>query len=795
LAFADLIHRLKSARTRAASKAAHSSAERAQRSGDHQRFREMATLSCVLMIRSAGIQPNLETRPHPQEFADALAQLEGPDLTALIRAGGLYAVALAQAGDYGQCIGFGVPGLTTLQAMGDSAAMVAQLELLAALGSSYRALGDVDKAAHCNKAWDELQGEVLRLHPQPSWMLAFSSADSLWTGGSHIEAIAVLNAELKAHKARRGRQRRDASDWICLITAMRNTFVALHSGTTAEAVRAAIAEAVAAWHMRIASYDIAPELLLGRGSEIVDKGADPAEIRELAFLALVFARDVRNKQALRWRVLNALVPSARSSAEATLLCKLAVEEILSLQSDLSNIDETLGGTEEGKLARLFSGLVSRLIAEGRLAEASIVMNLRWQKEIMVNSAIERAGFSPNATLLVGEERAAAMIYYAARNSSEAPRAAALMVQMGDYIGAAVANAPDTESKALAAAQSQLAKGDALLQVMPGASETSVIVQTTNRMISRTVPVSSRQINDWVFRSLQKIEKRASMEQIPELAAIFTQVISPALSNFPDGELNRLIVASTGALQSLPWACLHDGQRWLIERYSVCRASTEAGSWSESPASPIRLFIGGTGKGIDGVVGDIDIFSELEGLRAIGKNAGEVRFAPEVEFTREALLAGLQTSTILSVSAHCFPDKLSPRQSRLMLGDGQTILLDDLAQVPVSCDLVVLSACETGRIGSSLIPGGDVAIDRLLCTSGVRSVVSTAWAVNNNSQTKLMLGFFEYLLAARLEKDVALAQVQRCMIAKAVRSNDPQEDWSHPYYWAAPMLTGNWQPFA
>lgn len=793
----NLLHGWRSGGARRASRAAYTAAERAQKAGDPSRFREKSALSCVVMMRSAGVKPFLATRPHPLEFADALARLDGADHATLIRAGGLYAVALSQAGDYGQCIGFGVPSLSGLEEMDDASAKVAELELLAALGFSYRALGETAKAAYCDRRWDEMEHEVRRLRPQPSWLIAFSSADTLWTAGKQDEAIAVLNAELDAHRVRRGREAREAADWVRLIAAMRDTFVALRAGNTADAVEAVFSEAAAAWHMGEASYDLPPELLLGRGKEIVDRGADPAEIRNLAFLALVFARDVGNKQALRWRVLDALVPSARSDAEATLLSKLAVEEVLSLQSDLSNIDETMGGTEEGQLARLFASLVSRLIASGRLAEASLVMNLRWQKEILPAYTADRGGLSRNATLLVGEESAAAMIYYAARNASEGTRVASLMGEMGDYIQAAVSKASEGDGTAVpatVASPTQLAKGDALIQVMPAAEETSLILQTALGTTSRSVPVSSRQINEWVFNALQKIENRASMNEILELGLLFTQVIEPLLSTTAGGDLNRLVIASTGALQSLPWGCLHDGNRWLIERYSVCRASTEAQSWSLPPAKPVRTFIGGTGKGIDGVAGDIDVLPEMEGLRGVGNMAGAVEFASETDFTREVLFEGLRTSTIVSVSAHCFPDKLSPRQSRLMLGDGNTILLDDLAQVQSDCDLVVLSACETGRTGASLIPGGDVAIDRLLGASGVRAVMSTAWAVNNASQTKLMLGFFQGLLAGKLEKDVALAQAQRLMIAGAIVSDLRQEDWSRPYYWAAPMLTGNWRPF-
>lgn len=794
----NLLRGVKSAVARAKAKAACDAAEAAQKAGDAQRFREMAGLACVIMIRHAGIKPFLETRPHPGEFEEALSHFEGANSTALVRAGGLYAVALSQAGDYGQCIGFGRPSLASLRAFDDPASKIAQLELLAALGSSYREIGDAGNAAYCDRAWDEMEDEVRRLHPQPSWIIAFSTADALWTDGRREEAIATLTTELEAHGRRRGKDARDAADWVRLIAAMRETFVAIQTGSIADIVHAIAAEAAAAWKMGEASYDLAPEILLGRGKTLVDEGADPGAVRELAFLALVFARDVRNRQALRWRVLDALVPSSRSEAEAILLLKLAVEEVLSLNSDLSNIDDTLGDTEEGPLARLFSELVSRLIGNSRLAEASLVINLLWQKEIDPSYAAIRGGFSPNASLLVGAESAAAMIYYAARNAGEASSAESLMRDLGDYIESAVNSASDAvdgSTPSEFALASPLVAGEALLQVMPGASTTTLILRTATGAKWHSVPVAARQINAWVFEALQKIERGAGMDSLPELAHLFDQVVAPVLATAEDYKINRLIVATTGSLQSLPWSCLHDGKHWLIEKYSVCRASTEAQFWRDTPSGVPRMFIGGTGKGIDGLKGDIDVKPELDGLRAIADKAGSVVFAAEGDFTREALLDALQSCTIVSVSAHCFPDRLSPRQSRLMLGDGNTIFLDDLAPARTVCDLVVLSACETGRIGASLIPGGDVAIDRLLGTSGVKSIVSTAWAVNNASQTKLMLGFFDKLLRERIEKDVALAETQRQMIARTIVSNETGDDWSLPYFWAAPMLTGNWQAFA
>ncbi|WP_165191741.1 CHAT domain-containing protein [Caulobacter soli] len=779
---------------RISSAAARAKAERMQKSGEALQFRVLAAHACVILIKLARIEVRLETRPHPQEFTDALLRLDDENRKALTRAGALYAVALAQAGDYGQCIGFGVPALGDLQDR--DGARVERLELLAALGSSYRALGEAENAAYCDRLWDQLEAEIQRLNPPPPWLLAMSSADALWHAGRTEEAISVLDAELLAHRNRRGKTARQASPWIGLMAAMKDSYEALDARDVDAIVRTAVAEAEAAWRMGQVSYDLAPELLLGRAEVVLDLGADPTKVRNIVCKALVFARDVRNKQALRWRVLDLLGASAGSAAERILLAKLAVAEVISLRSDLASIDDSLGVNEDGRLARLFSHLVSDLIAEGRLAEASMVMALRRQNEIAPEAGDERSGLDPGAALLLGPENAAAMIYYAARNAGEPSRALTLMSELGDHIRLALEQAETASARPIFHdLPTAFMASDALIQVMPGAEQTSLILRTSKRTLSRQLPVSARQINAWVFAALQNIEARAALADLPELAHLFDHLITPVEAALREDGVERLVIAASGALQVLPWSSLHDGKSWLVERLTICRAPTDAQILAQDLVRPPRFFLGGTGRGAPGLAGPIQIMSELEGVRRTAQAFGEITFAVERDFTRQAVLNAMATHSVVACAAHCLPDTLSPRRSRLLLGDGSTIPLEDLAQERSSADLVVLSACATGRSGASLVPGGDMSVDRLLSAAGVRSVISTAWKVDNDAQTQLILSFFDHWLIDGVGKDEALASIQRRMIAGEIQGPHGRDDWTRPYYWAAPMLTGNWRGFS
>jgi CHAT domain-containing protein/tetratricopeptide (TPR) repeat protein len=101
-------------------------------------------------------------------------------------------------------------------------------------------------------------------------------------------------------------------------------------------------------------------------------------------------------------------------------------------------------------------------------------------------------------------------------------------------------------------------------------------------------------------------------------------------------------------------------------------------------------------------------------------------------------------------------------------------------LPLDADLVVLSACETGR-GERVRGEGLVGLTRALQGAGARSVVASHWKVADASTAALMVSFHERLKEG-LAKDEAL---RRAMMESAAGPAT-----HHPYYWAAFFLTGD-----
>jgi CHAT domain-containing protein len=114
---------------------------------------------------------------------------------------------------------------------------------------------------------------------------------------------------------------------------------------------------------------------------------------------------------------------------------------------------------------------------------------------------------------------------------------------------------------------------------------------------------------------------------------------------------------------------------------------------------------------------------------------------------------------------------------------QTTLIDKLFNIG-KVNLVVLSACET-NVGE--ITKGDAVFNltNSFLDQGVSSVVSSLWNVDDKATSNLMEKFYTELANPGTTKAQALQNAQ----VKLLKNNQ----YRHPYYWGAFVLTGDSSP--
>jgi len=296
---------------------------------------------------------------------------------------------------------------------------------------------------------------------------------------------------------------------------------------------------------------------------------------------------------------------------------------------------------------------------------------------------------------------------------------------------------------------------------------------------------------------------------------------PPLAGLPAEDLKRLIIIPDGVLYYLPFETLRPASPpasgFLIEQFEISYAPScsslvflsrkAAGHWSKTLlalGAPSLARAGATHTDWrapqEWTVGEIykgqgfDLsplpFSKKEVLDIAGhfrKGARDVLLG--VRATEQSLKdLALEDYRIVHFACHGLLDEKVPFRSALILSagsdDGEDGILQarEIYNMRLDADLVVLSACQTGRGG--LERGeGLLGLPRMFFYAGSKSVISTLWPIGDRSTALFMDGFYEYLAQGQ-GKAAALKLAKVRML---------RSKYSHPFHWAAFILNGDFGP--
>jgi CHAT domain-containing protein len=160
-------------------------------------------------------------------------------------------------------------------------------------------------------------------------------------------------------------------------------------------------------------------------------------------------------------------------------------------------------------------------------------------------------------------------------------------------------------------------------------------------------------------------------------------------------------------------------------------------------------------------------------------------------TKEAFIKNLNHFPIVHLATHAITDLDNPSASYIaffpVAGNRSEdfLFLDEIYSLRMdSCQMVVVSACETGR-GELVHNEGAISFARAFLYAGCPSTINTLWKADDHSTAEVIKLFYKYLEEGST-KSVAL---QRAKL-EFIRNNPVYRD---PAYWSHIILTGNPAP--
>jgi CHAT domain-containing protein/tetratricopeptide (TPR) repeat protein len=284
------------------------------------------------------------------------------------------------------------------------------------------------------------------------------------------------------------------------------------------------------------------------------------------------------------------------------------------------------------------------------------------------------------------------------------------------------------------------------------------------------------------------EWEATYDELKQLYQLSIDPIADLLPTDPD---RHVIFIPQDSLFLLPFPALIDENgRYLIEKHAMLTAPSIqvlefTRQQSEVLANREVLIVGNPEMPLvaDGVGERAIALKPLPYAEREAREIGQILQATPLigkQATETAVVEQMQTARLIHLATHGSFDPQQALDSWIALTPSPTddglLTAAEIFELDLNAELVVLSACETGR--GKITGDGAIGLSRSLISAGVASVLVSLWSVPDDTTAVLMEEFYQHWLASG-DKAQALRQAMLKTMAK-----DP-----NPYGWAAFTLIG------
>jgi filamentous hemagglutinin family protein len=335
----------------------------------------------------------------------------------------------------------------------------------------------------------------------------------------------------------------------------------------------------------------------------------------------------------------------------------------------------------------------------------------------------------------------------------------------------------------------------------------ILVTPDGKPIRKRVPGTTRasvlKVAEQLRSELTDITSRSS-EYLPPAQNMYQWLVAPLEADLKALDIQNLVFIMDSGLRSIPLPALHDGQGFLVEKYSV--ALMPSLSLTDTRYTDIKdsqvLAMGASQFINQAPLPAVPV--ELSQITSLWKGQSFLN----KEFTLTNLKAQRRQKPfgIVHLATHAFFQPGEPSNSYIQLSDTK-LRLNQLRQLgwnDPAVELLVLSACKTAQGNEEV----ELGFAGLAVQAGVKSALASLSFISDEGTMALMTEFYEQLQQAPIKAE-ALRRAQVAMLKGEVKLEDGQlitpsktqplppelaklgnQTLSHPKFWAAFTLIGN-----
>ncbi len=336
----------------------------------------------------------------------------------------------------------------------------------------------------------------------------------------------------------------------------------------------------------------------------------------------------------------------------------------------------------------------------------------------------------------------------------------------------------------------------------------VMVTYSGKIIRKKVPgITRKDVMPLVSEFVGGVTSPRFGDRYMKPAQALHQIfIDPLEGDIEAEQINNLTFIMDEGFRALPVAALHDGEKFLIEKYSVgmMPSFSLTNTSGYVPPRNNQLLAMGASE-----------FNELDDLPAapleveiIADQIWQGTSFLEQQFTVDNLLTARERNPygIVHLATHGEFRSGQDENSFIQFHD-QKITISELSRLGLSdppIELLVLSACRTA-LGDRQ---AELGFAGLALASGAKSAIGSIWYVSDEGTLALMTGLYDNLQKSPIKAE-ALQQAQLLLLRQEVHTEGNKlmtpngaitlppevgdvsnQDFSHPYFWSGFTIVGN-----